>query len=494
MQKIKTLGELKKSGWVSKSIKDELRDNLITKIKKKENVFKGIVGFEDTVIPEIERAILSKHNMNLLGLRGQAKTRIARQIVELLDEYIPVVEGSEMNDDPLQPISSYAKKLIEEHGDKTPIFWLHRPERYVEKLATPDVSIADLIGDVDPIKAANLKLSYADDRVIHYGIIPRSNRCIFVINELPDLQARIQVALFNILQEGDIQIRGFKLRIPLDLQFIFTANPEDYTNRGSIVTPLKDRIGSQILTHYPKSIELSKKITLQEAKLSNNQKEAIEAGELVTTIIERIAFEARESEFVDSKSGVSARLTISAFENLISTAERRMLMNNEEKTFCRISDLLGVIPAVNGKIELVYEGEQEGAGIVAQNLLGKAIRNEFLQHFPDPAKLKKKKETSPYQAIINWFGEGNVIDLLLLENEKNYKKGLEAIPGLSDLVETHLPKLNKNEKLVAMEFALFALAEHSLIGRNSLERGIQFKDILGSMFSEKDFFNDQLNN
>lgn len=494
MQNIKTLGELKKSAYISKSIKDELRDNLISKIKSKENVFKGIVGYEDTVIPEIERAILSRHNMNLLGLRGQAKTRIARQIVELLDEYTPYVSGSELNDDPLNPISNYSKQLIAEQGDKTPISWLHRSERYVEKLATPDVSISDLIGDVDPIKAANLKLSYADERVIHYGIIPRSNRCIFVINELPDLQARIQVALFNILQEGDIQIRGFKLRIPLDIQFIFTANPEDYTNRGSIVTPLKDRIGSQILTHYPKSIELSKQITAQEAKLSSSQKQTIEVSDVVATIIERIAFEARDSEFVDSKSGVSARLTISAYENLVSTAERRMLMNGDEKTTARISDLMGVIPAVNGKIELVYEGEQEGAGIVAQNLLGKAFRNEFLNLFPDPAKLKKRKEASPYQPIINWFGEGNIVDVMLMENDKTYKKGLENIPGLGDLVDTYTEKLTKNQKLNMMEFVLFGLAEHSLIGKNNLERGVQFKDILGSMFSEKDFFADQSDN
>ncbi len=494
MKNIQTLGELKKSGYASKSIKDELRDNLISKIKNKENVFKGIIGFEDTVIPEIERAILSRHNMNLLGLRGQAKTRIARQMTELLDEYIPVIEGSELNDDPLNPISAFGKQTIAEKGDQTPITWLHRNERYVEKLATPDVSIADLIGDVDPIKAANLRLNYADERVIHYGIIPRSNRCIFVINELPDLQARIQVALFNILQEGDIQIRGFKIRISLDIQFIFTANPEDYTNRGSIVTPLKDRIGSQILTHYPKSIELSKKITAQEAKLPKVQLQNVEVGDLVATILERIAFEARESEFVDSKSGVSARLTISAYENLVSTAERRMLLNGEEKTFARISDLMGVIPAVNGKIELVYEGEQEGAGIVAMNLLGKAIRNQFTQLFPDPGKLKKKKDVNPYQPIIDWFGEGNVVDLMLLENEKTYKKGLEAIPGLAKVVETYAGKTEKNEKLLLMEFVLFAMAEHSLIGKNQLERGVQFRDILGSMLSERDFFGDQQNN
>ncbi len=488
MKLCKTLGELKKEGYKSKTIKDELRDNLIEKIKKKEDIFKGIIGFEDTVIPELERAILSRHNINLLGLRGQAKTRIARQLTDLLDEYIPIVEGSELNDDPLNPISTFAKNLIAEQKDKTPIAWLHRSERYVEKLATPDVSMADLIGDVDPIKAANLKLSYADERVLHYGIIPRSNRSIFVINELPDLQARIQVALFNILQEGDIQIRGFKLRIPLDIQFIFTANPEDYTNRGSIVTPLKDRIGSQILTHYPKNISLSKQITAQEAKLSKDQKENIEVGELVATLIERIAFEARDSEFVDNKSGVSARLTISAYENLVSTAERRMLLNNEKKTFTRIVDLYGVIPSVNGKIELVYEGEQEGAAIVAQNLLGKAIRNEFLGLFPDPGKLKKKKQISPYQAVINWFSDGNTVDCLFLDTDENYIATLKSIPGLEDIVESFTPRLDKIDKAVMMEFVLFALAEHSLIGKNSLERSIQFKDLLGSMFSEKDLF------
>lgn len=489
----KTLGELKKSGYKSKSIKDELRDNLIEKIKKKENVFKGIIGFEDTVIPELERAILSRHNINLLGLRGQAKTRIARQLTDLLDEYIPMVEGSELNDDPLNPISTFSKNLIAEKEDKTPIAWLHRSERYVEKLATPDVSMADLIGDVDPIKAANLRLSYADERVLHYGIIPRSNRCIFVINELPDLQARIQVALFNILQEGDIQIRGFKLRIPLDIQFVFTANPEDYTNRGSIVTPLKDRIGSQILTHYPKSIGLSRQITAQEAKLSPDQKSKIQVGDLVATLIERIAFEARDSEFVDNKSGVSARLTISAYENLVSTAERRMLLNSESKTFARIVDLYGVIPAVNGKIELVYEGEQEGAAIVAQNLLGKAIRNEFLSVFPDPNKLKKKKELSPYLGIISWFSNGNTVDCMFLDTDANYIKTLKSIPGLDELVETFAPRLNEIDKAVMMEFVLFALAEHSLIGKNSLERSVQFKDLLGSMFSEKDLFKGEEN-
>ncbi|MEO1655450.1 MAG: AAA family ATPase, partial [Bacteroidota bacterium] len=357
---IHTLGDLKKAGYQVKSIKEELRGNLIKNIKDKVNVFEGIWGYEETVIPELERAILSRHHINLLGLRGQAKTRLARLMVRLLDEYIPVIEGSELNDDPLQPLSRFGRDLVEEKGDDTPIYWMHRNDRYTEKLATPDVSVADLVGDVDPIKAANLKLSYSDERVIHYGLIPRSHRCIFVINELPDLQARIQVSLFNILQEGDIQIRGFKLRLPLDIQFIFTANPEDYTNRGSIVTPLKDRIDSQIITHYPRSIDIGRKITDQEAKVLPAQSDIVQINELMKNMIEQLAVEARGSEYVDAKSGVSARLTISAYENLVSAAERRALVNGEKKTWVRLADLWGVIPSITGKVELVYEGEQEG--------------------------------------------------------------------------------------------------------------------------------------
>lgn len=485
-----TLGELKSSGYKSKSIKDELRDNLIQKLQSHTEVFKGIIGFEDTVIPEIERAILSRHNINLLGLRGQAKTRIARQMLELLDEYIPIVSGSELNDDPLRPISTFAKNLIVEEGDKTPIAWVHRTERYVEKLATPDVSMADLIGDVDPIKAANLRLNYADERVIHFGIIPRSNRCLFVINELPDLQARIQVSLFNILQEGDVQIRGFKLRLNLDIQFIFTANPEDYTNRGSIVTPLKDRIGSQILTHYPKSIEISKQITKQEAKLSDNQKLNIEIPDLIACLIEQIAFEARESEYVDSKSGVSARLTISAYENLASTIERRILINNEKKGIARISDLMGIVPAVNGKIELVYEGEQEGANMVALHLISKAIRNHFITLFPDPGKLKRKKETNPYMPVVSWVSKGNKADVLLHATQNDYQLALESIDGLRSIVESFYPKISNTEKLLFMEFVLFALSEHSLIGKSSLVNGMQFKDLFASIASDEDLFNE----
>ncbi|HQS06594.1 MAG TPA: sigma 54-interacting transcriptional regulator, partial [Daejeonella sp.] len=368
MLHIKTLKELKESGYVSRSVKEELRENLIRELKNKNTVLEGIIGYEDTVIPDLQTAILSQHNILLLGLRGQAKTRIARLMINLLDEYVPYIEGSELFEDPLNPISWFGHHTMEIKGDNTPIAWLHRSDRYTEKLATPDVTVADLIGDVDPIKAATLKLTYSDERVIHFGLIPRAHRGIFVINELPDLQARIQVALFNILQEKDIQIRGFKLRLPLDIQFVFTANPEDYTNRGAIVTPLKDRIESQILTHYPKSIDISRKITQQEARLSASQRNTIEADGLVKDLVEQIAFEARESEYIDKKSGVSARLTISAYENLISNAERRMLLNGESSTFVRISDFLGVIPAITGKIELVYEGELEGPGKVANIL------------------------------------------------------------------------------------------------------------------------------
>lgn len=480
---IQTLGELKKSGYASKSVKDELRDNLIVKIKNKEQVFGGILGYEDTVIPDIERAILSRHNINLLGLRGQAKTRIARMMTHLLDEYIPVVKGSELNDDPLLPVSRFAIELIKEQGDKTPISWLHRSERYLEKLATPDVSVADLIGDVDPIKAANLKLSYSDERVIHFGIIPRSNRCIFVINELPDLQPRIQVALFNILQEGDIQIRGFKLRLLLDIQFIFTANPEDYTNRGSIVTPLKDRIGSQILTHYPKNISIAKKITLQEAKILKEQKDTVKVFDSALTILEQVNFEARQSEFVDAKSGVSARLSITAYENLLSAAERRLLLNNEKETSVRISDFSGIIPSITGKIEMVYEGEQEGSFNVAQNLIGKSIRSIFPDFFPSLEKLKKKTELNPYQEIMEWFSNGNSIDILNDLSNQEYSKRLNAVAGLKKLVEKYQPTSKGTEQLFMMEFVLHGLAEFSRLSKNQLENGMLFKDLFNSVFS-----------
>ena len=480
---IKTLAELKKSGYKSRSVKDELRGNLILQLQKREGSFEGIIGFEDTVIPDLQTAILSRHNILLLGLRGQAKTRIARLMVNLLDEYVPYIEGSELFDDPFNPISWYARNELNTKGDATPIAWLHRSERYTEKLATPDVTVADLIGDVDPIKAATMKLHYSDERVIHFGLIPRAHRGIFVINELPDLQARIQVSLFNILQEKDIQIRGFKLRLPLDLQFVFTANPEDYTNRGSIVTPLKDRIESQILTHYPRSVEISRKITQQEALLSPEQKSAIEVDGLVKDLIEQIAFEARNSEYIDKKSGVSARLTISAFENLVSNAERRMIINGESSTFVRITDFLGVIPAITGKIELVYEGEQEGPAKVANMMIGKAIKTLMLQFFPDPEKVKKSKAPNPYAEIVGWFGDSNTIllndDLPLAE----YKKSLNSVAGLKDLIKKFHPKLSENQQLLLMEFVLHGLAEFSQLNKGFLDNGFAFSDMFNSLFN-----------
>ena len=481
---INTIGELVKAGYKSKSIKDELRENLISKIMNKETTFVGVHGYENTVIPELERAILSKHNINLLGLRGQAKTRLARLMVNLLDEYIPVVEGSEINDDPLKPISRFAIETIREKGDETPIYWMHRNDRFAEKLATPDVTVADIIGDVDPIKAANLKLSYADDRVLHYGMIPRANRCIFVINELPDLQARIQVALFNILQEGDIQIRGFKLRLPLDMQFIFTANPEDYTNRGSIVTPLKDRIGSQILTHYPEDIETAKTITQQEANKTSSQKEFIQVPELAKDLLEQIVFEARESEFVDAKSGVSARLSITAFENLLSTAERRALLSGDENTMIRLSDFDGIIPAITGKVELVYEGEQEGAQVVAETLIKNAIKTLFPTYFPEIKKLEKQEAETPYDDIISWFFNADE-DFELLDEftEWQYKAELDKIKPLDAFLKEYQPNMNMNDGYFVKEYVLWALVEFKKLSKHRFAEGTQFKDPYGSFMS-----------
>ncbi len=478
--KIKTLGELKSAGYQSKSIKDELRENLLNKISKGEEVFEGVWGYENSVIPELERAILSRHNINLLGLRGQAKTRLARLMVQLLDEWMPIVEGSEVHDDPMKPISRYATELIKEKGDKTPIDWIHRSERFYEKLATPDVTVADLIGDVDPIKAANLKLSYADDRVIHFGMIPRANRCIFVINELPDLQARIQVALFNILQEGDIQIRGFKLRLPLDLQFVFTANPEDYTNRGSIVTPLKDRIGSQILTHYPESIEIAKKITKQEAQLDSRQSDNVYVPEIAMDVLEQISFEARNSEYVDAKSGVSARMSITAFENLLSTAERRVVHSGDTKTSVRLSDFMGVIPSITGKIELVYEGEQEGAGFVAETLIEDAIKSLFPNYFPKIDKLQRKEAETEYDELVNWFFDGEGFDLLDDDSDADYKTKLDSVGPLNHLIKEYQPSISKEDSYFMKELLLWGLVAHKKLSKHRFTKGIQFKDLYGS--------------
>ena len=483
--KIKTLRGLISSGWKSRSVKDEMRANLIDRISSGKPVFEGIIGFEDTVIPQIERALLSKHNMILLGLRGQAKTRIARLMINLLDEYIPVLSGTDLNEDPLRPISHQGKQIIEENGEDSPISWWHRDDRYTEKLATPDVSVADLIGDVDPIKAANLKLDYTDERVIHFGLIPRSNRGLFVINELPDLQPRLQVALFNMLQEGDIQIRGFKMRMDLDTQFVFTANPEDYTNRGAIITPLKDRIESQIITHYPKDIETSKKITQQEARATVEQKKNIGIHPLIEDLIEQIAFEARESEYIDQKSGVSARLTISAYENLMSAVERRMLINSEKKGYARIGDLYSVIPAITGKVELLYEGEQEGAAGIAQHLIGKAVRTIYPTYFPDPDIFKKRKEMdNVYRPIVDYFSV-NEMELLSDEPDKEYKAILKKIPGLEAILKKYIPKGDENAKYLFMEFIIHGLTEYSILSKHVMDTGLAFNDLFSAVFSSE---------
>ena len=471
--KIKTLKELKNSGYKAIGIKDEMKKNLRLNLSKGISTFEGIHGYEDTVIPDLERAILSGHNINLLGLRGQAKTRLARQLTNLLDDWIPIISGSEINDDPLDPISYYGKQKINELGDKTPIEWIPKEERFFEKLATPDVTVADLIGDIDPIKAASLKLSYSDPRVIHFGMIPRAHRCIFVLNELPDLQARIQVSLFSILQEKEIQIRGFKLRLPINVQFLFTANPEDYTNRGSIVTPLKDRIGSQIMTHYPKTIEIAKTITHQESSVSNLSDVYI--PEIAKDIVEQISFEARESVYVDSKSGVSARLSISSFENLVSSARRRMLINGESNTTIRMTDFNAVISAINGKIELVYEGEQEGATEISRLLILESVKTFFINYFPKIKKLNKSEELDPYNEVLDWFKNKELFIDENLDN-KSYNDTFKTIKVLKKFVKNYIPKIDPKDENFMCEFLLWGLSSYKKVSITRTSRGLSFSD------------------
>ena len=473
-----TLKELKDSGYKERNIRTELRENLVANIKSGKPVFEGLWGYEDTVIPQLKKAILAGHHINLLGLRGQAKTKIARGMISLLDEYMPIVKGTEINDSPFNPISKYAIDLLKEKGDLTPISWVHRSGRFYEKLATPDVNVADLIGDIDPIKAATLKLPYSDQRVLHYGMIPRANRSIFVINELPDLQARIQVSLFNILQEGDVQIRGFQLRMPLDIQFIFTANPEDYTNRGSIVTPLKDRIGSQIFTHYPTSLEVARQITKQEARISDIDKERIKIGELAMDLLEQVSFEARDSEYVDPKSGVSARLSITAMENLIASANLRMIETNTETTMIRLSDFMSIIPAITGKIELVYEGEQEGASEVAKLLIDAAVNTLFESLFPAIPKLEKEGVPTPYSHTIAWFDHNSFLEISNKSNDASYRKSLDTIAPLKAIVKKHCPNLRENDIYFCMELVLWALAIHDKLDRKETETAFTFENNL----------------
>ncbi|MDC1316987.1 AAA family ATPase [Flavobacteriaceae bacterium] len=471
--KIKTLKKLKSSGYKAIGIKDEMKKNLRLNLSKGVSTFEGIHGYEDTVIPDLERAILSGHNINLLGLRGQAKTRLARQLTNLLDDWIPIISGSEINDDPLDPISYYGKERIKELGDETPIEWIPKEDRFFEKLATPDVTVADLIGDIDPIKAASLKLSYSDPRVIHFGMIPRAHRCIFVLNELPDLQARIQVSLFSILQEKEIQIRGFKLRLPINVQFLFTANPEDYTNRGSIVTPLKDRIGSQIMTHYPKTIDIAKIITHQESSVRDSKD--VYVPEIAKDIIEQISFEARESVYVDSKSGVSARLSISAFENLISSAKRRMLINGESNTTIRMTDFNAVISAINGKIELVYEGEQEGATEISRLLILESVRTFFVNYFPKIKKLNKSEELDPYSEVLDWFKNKELFIDENLDN-KSYNDTFKTIKVLKKFVKNHIPKIDAKDENFMCEFLLWGLSSYKKVSITRTSRGLSFSD------------------
>ncbi len=478
---IKTLGELIKSGYQSSSIKHEIRKNLITKLSSKEKLFEGIYGYDKTVIPDLQRALLSEHNILFLGLRGQAKTRIARQICTLLNDEIPIISGSELNDDPLNPISAYGKKMVAQLGDQTPIEWINRTDRYVEKLATPDVSVSDLIGDIDPIKAVNQKLSFADEQSIHYGLIPRSNRSIFVINELPDLQARIQVSLFNILEEGDVQIRGFKVRMPLDILFVFTANPEDYTHRGSIITPLKDRIESQIITHYPDELEISRLITQQEAKISPDLKASIRIPEAILNMIEQIAFVAREHELVDEKSGVSARLTISALELLYSAIERRMLINGETKGVARIIDLLSIIPAITGKLELVYEGEQKGTYEVALEILNEAIQEECEIIFP-PIEKKKKNGPDIYKPVTDWFVTSGSIDMESDMSQKAFIKVMNQFPTPELLME--MMEIEKQDVLLWREMTLHYLCHHQILQKEWHDQRLAIRDPLANMLND----------
>jgi magnesium chelatase subunit I len=405
-----TLGELKASGYASRSVKDELRTNLVMKLKAGEKLFPGILGYDDTVVPQLVNAVLSRHDFILLGLRGQAKSRILRQLMELLDPVTPILAGSEVNDDPLRPISKQGRMLVEKMGDEAPLEWIPREYRYVEKLATPDVTVADMIGDVDPIKAARGGHILADELTIHYGLLPRANRGIFAINELPDLAGKIQVGLFNILQEGDVQIKGYPIRLPLDVFMVFTANPEDYTARGKIITPLKDRIGAEIRTHYPREVEVGMAITAQEAWVDREEL-PVRIPEFLQAVVERVAFLAREDKRIDQRSGVSQRLPITLLENVISSAERRAFLAGENEVIPRIADLYAALPSITGKMELEYEGELHGAGKIArelissasgltyQDLAGGADVEEIVAHFEGGGALQVSEEASAEACI-----------------------------------------------------------------------------------------------
>jgi magnesium chelatase subunit I len=516
MTSIHTLGELRASGYRVRSVKDEMRANLLRSIANGEPTFTGIHGYERTVIPAIHNAILSKHDIILLGLRGQAKTRILRSLTSLLDEHVPAIDGCEINDSPFQPTCKRCRRLALEKGDELPIAWLARGERYREKLATPDVTVADLIGDIDPIKAANQRLTYADEEVIHYGIIPRTNRGIFAINELPDLAPRIQVALLNILEERDLQIRGFPIRIPMDVVLVFSANPEDYTSRGNIITPLKDRIDSQILTHYPQKIDVARRITEQEAWLDRDGA-TVEVPLFARDLVESIAFVARDSELVDQTSGVSARLTIAALELLQSNLERRAALTGDTLVYPRLADFTMVLPAITGKVEMVYEGEQQGAEVVARRLVGVALGKLFETKFPpieragvaqraerekrgygeidsdelDDAfagrRVKKKEahreEPKPaaepaYDAILAWFAEGNRITLSDEQPFAEYFGELNRVPQLRDVAKKYADASRDEELAFWMELVLEGLHQALRLTREDLDSTITFQELM----------------
>ena len=495
----KTVGELRSSGWKAVPVKEEMRRNLIRRLKAKEPLLPGIIGYDKTVLPSLRNAILARHDFILLGLRGQAKSRILRALTGFLDERVPVVEGCEINDDPLAPLCKRCRRLAVERGDALPVAWLGREERFREKLATPDVTMADLIGDVDPIKAASERRSLSDEEVIHYGLIPRTHRGIFAINELPDLQTRIQVGLLNIMEERDVQIRGFPIRLPLDVCIVYSANPEDYTNRGTIITPLRDRIDSQIMTHYPATLEDGMAITTQESWVARTGAPATKIPRLLRELVESVAFAARKSTFVDQSSGVSARLTIAALENVVSNAEHRAILNGEATVVPRVCDLYAALPAVTGKIELVYEGEQEGPAAVSRRVLGDAVQQLFSRYFPNatPPKpksrrpspevpLKGSKDTAAeetiYKPVMDWFAKGNKVELTDQMPAADYARALDKVDGLRDLATKHLKPEGDGEVALAMEFTLEGLHQHSLVAREEIDSKVSYRDMLRQMF------------
>ncbi len=474
-----TVGALKASGYRPRSIRQELRDNVRQALADGRRLFPGVLGYDRTVIPGVVNALLAGHDFILLGLRGQAKTRILRGLTDFLDPEVPVLVGGDLNDDPLAPVSTSALRILDQAGDDAPVEWLPRAARYNEKLATPDVAIADLLGDIDPIKAATRKLTFADPEVIHFGIIPRTNRGIFAINELPDLAPRIQVGLFNILEERDLQIRGFPVRIPLDMLLVFSANPEDYTNRGSIITPLKDRISSQILTHYPPDIETSAAITAQEA-WTERDVPAVRVTDEVRLLIEEITVTARDSELIDQASGVSARVAISALELLVSNLERRALVTGDDPVYPRLCDLHTLLPAITGKVEMVYEGEQKGPEVVARQIIGQAVRKVFEERFPEVGRelgSGGEDDTGPYAEIVAWFADGH--EVMLSDNMKfdDYHAALDAVPGLLALASKYRGG-NKAEQALAAEILLEGLHQHLKLARHDLDSQVSYKEMV----------------